>query len=90
MYALNDNTSPSPSGTRRPGTPWAYRRHLRAVANVRFAAGIFLTGLAAVMFAHGSDGWAVLPLAGAVAHFSLGYWQLVVARSAPRPRYLGR
>jgi hypothetical protein len=57
---------------------------------VRFAAGIFLTGLATVLFARGSYGWAVLPVAGAVAHFSLGYWQLVVARSAPRPRYLDR
>jgi len=90
MYALNDNTTPSRFGIRRPGTPWAYRRHLRAVANVRFAAGIFLTGLAAVLFARGSYGWAVLPLAGAAAHFSLGYWQLVVSRSAPRPHYLDR
>jgi hypothetical protein len=89
MYALNDNTT-SRSSTRRPGTPWAYRRHLRAVANVRFAVGIFLTGLTAVLFARGSYGWAVLPLAGAAAHFSLGYWQLVISRSAPRPHYLDR
>jgi hypothetical protein len=84
MYAPNDNTTPSRSGTRRLFTPWAYRRHLRAVANVRFAVGIFLIGLAAVLFARGAYGVAVLPLAGAAAHFSLGYWQLGISRSAPR------
>jgi len=83
MYAPNDHTTPSRSGIRRMITPWAYS-HLRAVASVRFAVGIFLTVLAAVLFARGAYGWAVLPLAGAAAHFSLGYWQLAIARSAPR------
>jgi hypothetical protein len=83
MYAPNDHTTPSRSGNRSPFIPWSYP-HLRTVAKVRFAVGIFLTVLAAVLFARGAYGWAVLPLAGAAAHFSLGYWQLAIARSAPR------
>jgi hypothetical protein len=49
---------------------------------VRFAVGTFLTVLAAVLLAHGDYGWAMVPLAGAAVHFSLGYWQLTLARSA--------
>jgi hypothetical protein len=88
MYALNDHTTPSHDNTtavrpgfRGPFAPWGYR-HLRTVANVRFAVGTFLTVLAAVLLAHGDYGWAMVPLAGAAVHFSLGYWQLTLARSA--------
>jgi hypothetical protein len=82
MNAPNDNTAPSRSGMRRLITPWAYR-HLRTIAGVRFAAGIFLACLGVLMLSRGAYGWAALPLAGAAVHFSWGYWQLTIARSAP-------
>ena len=82
MNAPNDNTTPPRSGMRSLISPWGYR-HLRAVAGVRLAVGIFLTGLGAVLLARGAYGWAALPLTAAAVHFSLGYWQLTIARSAP-------
>ena len=67
---------------RRRFTPWAFRR-LRALAAVRFAAGLFLAGLGALMLSHGYHGWAtVVPLAGAVL-FSNAYLDFTVARSEP-------
>ena len=77
MTTPNDNT---------PYSRWGSRR-LRTVAGVRFASGIFLTGLGAVMLSRGVYGLAALPLAGAAVHFVWGSWQLSMARSA---RYLGR
>jgi hypothetical protein len=88
MNAPNDNTTPSRSGLRSLVTPWGYR-HLRTVAGVRFAAGIFLTGLGVLLLSRGAYGWAALPLAAAAVHFSWGYWQLTIARSAP-PHLSGR
>ncbi len=67
---------------RRQITPWAYPR-LRALAAVRFAIGIFLVGLGALMLFHGYYGWAALPLAGAALHFSIAYLDITAARSAP-------
>jgi hypothetical protein len=61
-------------------TPWA-SSHLRTIAGVRFAAGIFLTGLGALLLARGAYGWAALL---AAVHFSWCYWQLTIARPAPR------
>ena len=66
---------------RRQLTPWAYP-HLRALAAVRLAVGLFLTGLGAVFLAHGDYGWAAIPLAGAALHFAIGYLDITVARSA--------
>ena len=40
---------------RRRFTPWAFRR-LRALAAVRFAAGLFLAGLGALLLSHGYHG----------------------------------
>jgi hypothetical protein len=88
MYAQNDNATPSRSGMQRLITPWGYR-HLRTVAGVRLAVGIFLTCLGAVMLSRGVYGLAALPLAGAAVHFSWGSWQLAIARSA-RPHLSGR
>ena len=96
MNAPNDNTTPK--GLRgwwltppRPGLqrlihPWEYR-HLRAVARVRIAAGIALTGLGAVTLVGGSFtteavGWATLFLAAAAASFAWAAWDLAIARSA--------
>ena len=67
---------------RRQITPWAYPR-LRALAAVRFAVGIFLTGLGALMLFHGYYGWAALLLAGAGLNFSIACLDITVVRSAP-------
>jgi hypothetical protein len=56
---------------------------LRAVARIRFAVGIFLTVLGALMICRGAYGLAALPLAFAAVHFVWGSWQLALARSAP-------
>ena len=49
---------------RRRITPWAYPR-MRALAAMRFAIGIFLVAVGAVLLYHGYDGWAaVLPARG--------------------------
>jgi hypothetical protein len=80
MTATTHNTVPSRSGMRRLISPWAFR-HLRTVAGVRFAAGIFLVGLGGLLISRGAYGLAALPLAGAVANFMWGSWQLALARS---------
>ncbi len=88
MNAPNDSTTLYRSGMRSLITPWAYR-HLRVIAGVRFAVGVFLVGLGALLLSRGAYGWAALPLTAAAVHFSLGYWQLTIARSAP-PHLSGR
>jgi hypothetical protein len=50
---------------------------------VRFAIGIFLAGLGALILSRGYYGWAALPLAGAALHFAIAYLDITVARSAP-------
>jgi hypothetical protein len=82
MTAPTHDTVPSRSGMQRLITPWAYRR-LRTVAGVRFAVGILLTVLGAVLLSRGAYGPAALPLAVAAVHFVWGSWQLTIARSAP-------
>jgi hypothetical protein len=74
-------TTPSRSGTRRVITP-SKGRTLRIVAGVRFAVGIFLAVLGALLVSHGAGGLAALPLAFSVVHFAWGSWQLTIARSA--------
>ena len=66
--------------------PWEYR-HLRAVARVRIAAGIVLTGLGAVTLVGGSFtaeavGFGVLFLAAAAGSFAWAAWDLAIDRSA--------
>jgi hypothetical protein len=53
---------------------------LRTVASVRFAVGIFLTALGAVMISRGAYALAALPLVFAVVHFVWGSRQLSMAR----------
>jgi len=60
----------------------AYPR-LRALAAVRFAVGIFLVGLSALMLPRGYSGWVALPLAGAALNLSIAYLDITVARSVP-------
>jgi hypothetical protein len=69
---------------RRRLTPWAYS-HIRALATLRLTIGLFLAGVGALLIAHGHDGWAVIPLAGAALHFSVGSLDMTVIRYA-RPR----
>jgi hypothetical protein len=71
---------------RRIIIPWEYR-HLRGFARVRIAAGVVLVGLGAVTLVGGSFtteaiGWTAFWLVLAAAQFSVGYWELTVARSA--------
>ena len=66
---------------RRQITPWAYPR-LRALAAVRFAVGIFLAGLGALLLSYGYYGRAAVPLAVAVLLFSIASLDITVARSA--------
>ncbi len=83
MTTTTHNTVPSRTGTRcLPQRSWSSRR-LRTVAGIRFAVGIFLVGLGAVLIYHGDSGVAALPLAGAALHFVWGSWQLNIARFAP-------
>jgi hypothetical protein len=84
MTATTHTSIPSPSGT---GCPIAQRswssRRLRTVAGARFAVGIFLVGVGAVLISHAQAGLAAVPLAGAALHFVWGSWQLKIARFAP-------
>lgn len=86
--ARPDQQSPSASGLagkwaqgRRRMTPWAYPR-LRALAALRFAIGIFLTGLGVALIASGHPGWAVIPLIGAALHFAIACLDGSAVRSA--------
>jgi hypothetical protein len=93
MYALNDNTTAHRPASnlvaiwargRRQNTPWAYP-HLRALGALRLTIGIFLAGVGAMLLAHGHDGWAAIPFAGAALHFLIGSLDTTAARyAAPR------
>lgn len=88
MNASNDNSTPSRTGMRRVISPWAFD-HLRLCAAIRFAVSAFLVTLAALLFAFGHGGWAMLPLAGAAVNLAWGYWEMTIARSAA-PRTIAR
>jgi len=93
MHAPDDSTTPSRSVVGRLITPWGYR-HRRAVASVRFAVGGFNLGIGVVLQSLGHSagtererrkgyGWAAWFLASAALQFSLGYHDMIAARSAP-------
>ncbi len=93
MHAPDDNTTPSRSVMRRLITPWEYR-HLRAVADVRFAGGGFTLGVGLVLLSLGRRaetdrerrkcyGWAAYFLATAALQFFGGFLDVTVARSVP-------
>jgi hypothetical protein len=95
MHAPDDSTAPSRSVTvmRRLIRPWEYR-HLRGVANVRFAAGGFDLGVGLVLLSLGRKagtgqerrkcyGWAAFFLVSAALQFSGGFLDTAAARSAP-------
>jgi hypothetical protein len=50
---------------------------------VRFAVGIFLVGVGALVLSRGHYGLAAVPLAGAALLFSIAYLDMTVARSVP-------
>lgn len=95
MHAPDDNATLSRFVTvmSRLMTPWEYR-HLRAVANVRFAGGGFNLGVGAVLLSLGNKAgtsqerrkchrWAAFFLVSAALQFSGGLLDMAVARSAP-------
>ena len=93
MAAPNEHTAFWESGMKRLIAPWE-RRHLHALAGVRFAAGGFHLGIGVVLLSLGRRagtgrerrkcyGWAAWFLVMAVLLFSGGYWYMAVARSAP-------
>ena len=95
MHAPDDSTTPSRSVTvmRRLIRPWE-SRHLRAVANVRFAAGGFDLGVGLVLLSLGRSagtdqerrkcyGWSAWFLLNAGLQFLGGYMDVTVDRSAP-------
>ena len=85
----NDSTTRRPASNlvsswargRREITPWAYR-HLRGLAAIRFAVGVYLTGLGAVMLSYGHDRLAVIPFAGAAVLFAIAWLDFSAARTA--------
>jgi len=90
MFALKDSTTAHPPASnlatawargRRQHTPWAYP-HLRALGALRLTIGLFLAGVGAVLIAHGHDGWAAVPFAGAALHFAIGSLDMTAACSA--------
>jgi hypothetical protein len=81
-HRLGSNLVSTWARGRRQITPYAYPR-LRALAAVRFAVGIFLVGLGAVMLSQGHPGWAVIPLAGSVLLFTIASLDFAAARSLP-------
>jgi len=52
MHAADDSAPSSRAGIRRLISPWEYR-HLRVIANVRFAAGGFQLGVGLVLLSLG-------------------------------------
>jgi hypothetical protein len=95
MHAPDDSTTPSRSVTvmRRLIRPWE-SRHLRATANLRFAAGGFDLGVGLVLLSLGRSagtdqerrkcyGWSAWFLVNAGLQFLGGYMDVTVDRSAP-------
>ena len=85
----NDSTTRRPTSHlvsswargRREITPWAYP-YLRGLAAIRFAVGVFLTGLGAVMLSFGHDRLAAIPFAGAALLFAIASLDFSAARTA--------
>ena len=85
----NDSTTRRPTSNlvsswargRREITPRAYR-HLRGLAAIRFAVGVYLTDLGAVMLSYGHDRLAVIPFAGAAVLFAIAWLDFSAARTA--------
>ncbi len=93
MDAQNDNTTPLQSFMKRTMLPWEYR-HLRAVANMRFAAGGFTLALGLVLLSLGRQakitqdrrkcyGLAAWFLTLAPLQLFGGYMEMKMADSAP-------
>ena len=84
MNGQNDNTDSTRTGLRRIIPRWEYR-HLRVIANLRIGISGLLAIFGILTLAYGAYGWTAFWWVLAAAHFSLGYWELTIARStAPR------
>jgi hypothetical protein len=69
------------ASARRRYTPWAYA-HLRSQAVIRFAVGIFLIVLSALLLTYGAGAWAAIPMAGAVLNIAIASLDTGAARYA--------
>ena len=82
MNAHNDNTAPSRTGVRRLIPAWEFR-NLRAWASVHISGGLAKTIAGLVLLNLHAYGWAALFLVGGLVAYTLGYWEISIARSAP-------
>jgi hypothetical protein len=95
MNAPDDSSTPSRSVAVIRGliNPWE-RRHLRGVANVRFAAGGFTLGVGLVLLSLGRKagtaqdrrkcyGWSAFFLVDAALQFTGGFMDVAADRSVP-------
>jgi hypothetical protein len=86
MNAQDDNTAPSRTGMRRIIPRFEFR-HLHGMARVRIAVGTVGAGLSVITLVGGSFtpkavAWAAFFLVLAALQLSVGYWYLVIVRSA--------
>jgi hypothetical protein len=81
MNGHNDNTAPSRTGMRRLIPPWEFR-NLRAWASVHIGAGLAKTIAGFVLLSLHAYGWAALFLVAGMVAYTLGYWEMGIARSA--------
>lgn len=61
-------------------TPWVYP-YLRGLGAVRLAAGAIMLVVSALLLSRGDDGWAAIPLAGAVMSLAIGGLDTAAARA---------
>jgi hypothetical protein len=80
MNAHNDNTAPSRTGERRLIPAWEFR-NLRTWAKVHISAGLAKTIAGFVLLNLHAYGWAALFLVAGLVAYTLGYWEIGIARS---------
>ena len=83
MNGQNDDTYSTRTGLRRIIPRWEYR-HLRVIAPFRIGISGLLAIFGILTLAYSAYGWTAFWWLLAAAHFSMGYWELTIARSTPR------
>jgi len=81
MNAHNDTATPLRTGVRRLIPPWEFR-NLRAWARLHIGAGLAKTIAGLVLLNLHAYGWAALFLVAGMVAYTLGYWEISIARSA--------
>ena len=81
MNGHNDNTAPPRTGVRRLIPPWEFR-NLRAWARVHIGGGLAKTIAGFVLLSLHAYGWGALFLVAGIVAYTLGYWEMGIARSA--------